>query len=136
MSKWTVTQWTCLILGGLIVLHSIGGLITNPDFSTGGAITNKLFLGLDYNGWHAVQGILLFAVGVAVSPRADYARIFAFVAVLVDVGAVVWILITPSVLGIIYLPNIGDVIYHLGVAVLFGLALAVDSAGKRTPAAG
>jgi hypothetical protein len=135
VAKWTVTQWTCLVLGGLIVLHNVGGMITNPDFSVGDGVTAVPFLGLDYNGWHALSGLLLFGLGMVVSPRADLARTFAIFVVVVDVIVGIWILITPEILGILYLPTtINDVAFHFGAAVLFALALAIDASRESTPA--
>jgi hypothetical protein len=132
VSEWTVTQWTCLVLGGLIVLHAIGGLITNPDFSVP-ATTAKMFVGLDFNGWHALLGIVTYGLGMVVSPNADLARKFAAFVVLVNLALGVWIMLTPDILGILYLPNaINDAVFHFGSAVLFALALMIDGARQQS----
>ena len=42
---------------------AIAGLAANPSFATGAAATSVRVLGVDFNGWHAVSGLLVFVPG-------------------------------------------------------------------------
>lgn len=44
--------------------YATAGLLANPDFSTGPAVTSVRVLGVDFNGWHALAGFALFAPGL------------------------------------------------------------------------
>jgi hypothetical protein len=119
----------------LNLVHSVGGLIVNPDFSLGAQATGVTWLLMDWNGWHAVGGIALWATAVVAAFRADYARVFAVLAIGVNVLISAWALIDPNVIGLFYLPNTADVVLHLGAAAIFAVVLLLDARRVRPAAA-
>src|SRR5882672_10661596 len=70
-SSWSPSQVAVLVVSLARLAWSVAGLIANPDFATGDAATAKQVLGVDFNGWHALSGILLALPGLLGARRAD-----------------------------------------------------------------
>src|SRR4051812_9325272 len=77
----TTLQTGVFVICAINALWSLAGLIANPDFATGDAATSVQVLGVDFNGWHAVSGLLIFIPGMYLARRDDWARLFAIVAI-------------------------------------------------------
>lgn len=139
MSSWTITQRTCLVLGVLFLAHAVGGLIVNPDFAVGSATTAKTWLLMDWNGWHALTGMLLWSTSIVVAFRADRARLFALVVAIAQVPIVIWMVFDPRPLGLFLLPTTTDLIFHSATVLLFAGLFLLDrprraGAGATSPA--
>ncbi|MEO6604218.1 MAG: DUF4383 domain-containing protein [Aeromicrobium sp.] len=123
MKSWTFLQKMNLVLGVVFLAHAIGGLIVNPDFATGGSATAENFLWMDWNGWHALSGIFLWTTALAVAPRADLSRLFAWLIVATNLPVVIWMLFDTVPFGLFALPTTGDLIFHASLVVAYALAL-------------
>lgn len=134
MGSWTLTQRLSLVSGVLLLAHAIGGMIVNPDFATGSAVTRETWLWMDWNGWHALSGILLWGLGIIAAFRADWARLFGWLVIITQAPIVIWMLFDPRPLGLFFLPTTTDLVFHALVAVLFAFTLLADR-GRPAPAA-
>ena len=126
MSFWNLTQRLSLILGVLLLAHAVGGMIVNPDFSVGSTATAETWLWMDWNGWHALAGILLWTAGIAAAFRPRPARLFGLLFVATNLPIVIWMLFDPRPLGLFLLPTMADLIFHAAVVVIFAGALIID----------
>lgn len=59
--RWSFAQIGLLIICVFHVIQAVIGLIIEPSFATGPNAPTVQLLGMDYNGWHAVAGLALFA---------------------------------------------------------------------------
>lgn len=123
MKSWTFLQKMNLVLGVVFLLHAIGGMVVNPDFSTGDQATSEVFVLMDWNGWHALSGIFLWVTALAVAPRADLSRLFAWLIIATNVPVVIWMLFDDVPFGLFNLPTTRDLIFHASIVVAYALAL-------------
>jgi len=111
-----------------LLAWSVAGLIANPSFSTGDDASSVLVLGVDFNGWHALSGFLLFGPGVLAARRGGTALLFLPAAVLGIALTGVWALLDSRPAGIFPFDHAhADAILHFGSAsaylVVLGLAI-------------
>lgn len=125
MKNWTFLQKMNLVLGVVFLLHAIGGMVVNPDFSTGDRATSEVFLLMDWNGWHALSGIFLWTTALAVAPRADLSRLFAWLILATNVPVVIWMIFDDVPFGLFNLPTTRDLLFHASIVVAYALALLV-----------
>jgi hypothetical protein len=67
--RWSFAQIGLLIICVFHVIQAVSGLIINPSFATGPHAPTVQLLGTDYNGWHAVAGLALFAPSLLLATR-------------------------------------------------------------------
>ncbi len=127
MRDWTFLQKMNLALGVVFLAQAIGGLIVNPDFAVGDNATSEVFLWMDWNGWHALSGILLWSTALAVAPRADLSRLFGYLIIATNAPIVIWMLFDSVPFGLFALPTTGDLIFHTAIVVIYALALLVTN---------
>jgi hypothetical protein len=113
------------------------GLAVNPDFSTGTHATSDTLLGVDFNGWHAVSGFLLFAPGLIAALRHTWARWYSFAVIGILLGTAAWGLLNDRPLGLLFFPDAAsDAVFHVVSATTFAAALLADarrSASRALP---
>jgi hypothetical protein len=128
----TRLQIGVFVICAINALWSLAGLIANPDFATGDAMTAERVLGVDFNGWHAVSGLLIFVPGMVLARRDDWARLFALVAIPSIAIPGIWALIDQTPLGIWpFEHNESDAILHFAVAGSFALLLFATRGDRR-----
>lgn len=126
-SGWTFAQKGVLVLAGLLTLWSLAGLIANPDFSTGANAPTERILGIDFNGWHAVSGFLLFAPAFVAILRPVWALTYALAVGVALVATGIWVGLDTEPLFILHLPNNGsDAVFHVAFGLLFLAVAAVQ----------
>jgi hypothetical protein len=131
----TFAQSGVLFLATPLILWSLAGLIANPDFSTGAGAPTERILGVDFNGWHAVSGFLLFAPAFVAFREAALARLYAFATGGVLVATGIWVAFDTQPLFVLHLPNNGsDAVFHIAFGLMFLAVAAVqvrrDRAGR------
>lgn len=115
------------ILAVVQVAYAIVGLAVNPDFATGAEASSHAVLGVDFNGWHAVSGLLLFGPGLVASLRRTWARWYCLAVIAILVGTAGWGLIDDRPLGLLFFPDaVSDAVFHLASAAAFLAALIAD----------
>lgn len=131
---WTFAQKGVLVLALSLTAWSVAGLIANPDFSTGAGAPTERVLGVDFNGWHAVSGFLLFAPAFVAILRPAWALAYALAAGAALLVTAIWVAADTEPLFILHLPNNGaDAVFHLAFALLFLAIAAVQLARDRAP---
>lgn len=105
---------------------AVAGLIANPDFSTGSEVSAVALLGVDFNGWHALAGILLWAPAFIAARRTDWALLYSVAVIVAGLIPVPWMLIDSEPLGILAFPNTTtDAVYHVVGAAVLAATVAV-----------
>jgi hypothetical protein len=117
--------WVCLVN----FIWSAVAMAVNPSFATGDGVTAERVLGVDFNGWHALSGLILFGPGMLACRRYDLTRIFALASVPAIAGPGLWALLSKNVLGLWHFDHQGsDAILHFTIAAIFSLLLLADRA--------
>jgi hypothetical protein len=109
------------------LIYAATGLAANPDFSVGDDATAVKWLGIDYNGWHAVAGFALFGPGLLLLRWPQFARIWVWWTAFLLVVTAVWGLLDTRPLGVLFLPDSRtDAMFHVGSALAFLALLPLD----------
>jgi hypothetical protein len=118
-------QRAVLVLSLALLAWSVAGMIANPDFGTGDSVTTERVLGVDFNGWHALSGILLAVPGLLAAARERTAYVFALMAAVLLALSGFVALLEDSPAGVLTFPHgEADFVLHEGFAALYaGAAL-------------
>ncbi|MDX6633887.1 MAG: hypothetical protein QOF06_90 [Solirubrobacterales bacterium] len=73
MSEWTFAQKALLILASLELLWALAGFVAEPSFQIGADAPTEKVLWVDFNGIHALSGLLLFGPALYFCRRPDWA---------------------------------------------------------------
>ena len=93
---------------------SLAGFIAEPSFSTAADAPTERVLGVDFNGWHAFSGLLLFAPAFFFALRPAWAVFYALYAGTALVLTSIWIALSTEPLFVLTLPNNEtDAVFHL-----------------------
>lgn len=93
---------------------AVAGLIVHPDFAVGSEATAQKVLGVDFNGWHAIGGFLLFGPGLIAVRRTDWTLWYSLAAIVAAMVPGIWALYDDTPAGLFALPDgTADFIYHL-----------------------
>lgn len=134
-TQWSFVQIAVLVLATVLTLWSLAGLIVNPDFTTGASAPTEQVLGIDFNGWHAVSGFLLFAPAFVAVARREWALAYAIAAGLALFVTSVWIWLDTEPLFVLHLPNnASDAVFHMFFALAFLTAAAIQIRQDRSAA--
>lgn len=125
--KWSFAQFGLLIICLFHVVQAVVGFIAEPSFATGPHAPTVQILGMDYNGWHAVAGLALFAPGLVFAMRKSWSVLYLLVAGVAGALPGVWALFSKQVAYIFTFPNnITDAIVHLVVGAVMIAVAAVQ----------
>jgi hypothetical protein len=123
--KWSFAQIGLLIIAAYHVIQSIIGFILEPSFATGPEAPTAQLLGMDYNGWHAVAGLALFAPGLVFALRKSWSVLYLLVAAVGGAVPGIWAFFSNRVAVIFAFPNnVTDGIVHLVTSAVM-IAVAV-----------
>jgi hypothetical protein len=122
--KWSFAQFGLLIICVFHVVQAVIGFIAEPSFATGPDAPTVQILGMDYNGWHAVAGLALFAPGLVFAIRKSWSVLYLLVAGVAGALPGIWAFFSNQVAYIFAFPNnITDAIVHIvTAAVMFAVA--------------
>jgi len=124
----TITRWQRLLLAFCLLqlAWAAAGLVINPDFAIGSDATSVPVLGVDFNGWHAVSGFLLFGPGLFAFHRDELAVPFTWAAIVALLATALWTVYSEHPAWVFYFPNPdGDIQLHVGSAVILALLLVI-----------
>ncbi len=133
--QWTFAQKAIVVLAAAQLLWALAGFLAEPSFHLGADAPTERVLGVDFNGYHALAGLLLFgpAFYFALNPKwALYYAIYAAGALIVT-G--IWALFDEQPAWVFTFPNnTSDAIFHLATGALFAavaaIQLGLDRAGE------
>jgi len=133
MSEWTFAQKALVILAALQLLWATAGFIAEPSFHVGANAPTEKVLGVDFNGYHALSGFLLFLPAFYFARRPDWAFYYdVYVAGALFITGI-WALFDQQPAWVFTFPsNSADGIFHLATGTLFAVLAAIQWAENRT----
>ena len=118
----------CLGVLAICVLQlawALAGFIAEPSFDFGDGARTASVLWVDFNGVHALSGLLLFGPGLVFATRPAWALLFSFAAASALIATGIWALLSTQPAYVFAFPNNErDAVLHLATGVAFlGLGL-------------
>ncbi|OBJ04537.1 DUF4383 domain-containing protein [Mycobacterium sp. 1465703.0] len=108
-----------LIICVFHVIQAVIGFVLNPSFATGPDAPTVQLLGMDYNGWHAVAGLALFAPGLVFALRKSWSVLYLLLAAIAGALPGIWAFFSHQVAVVFTFPNnTTDAIVHLVTAAI------------------
>jgi hypothetical protein len=104
---------------------ALAGFLAEPSFDFGDGAATQTVLWVDFNGVHALSGLLLFGPGLIFATRPAWALLYAFVAAGALIVTGLWALASTQPAHVFSFPNNErDAVLHLSTGLLFaGLGL-------------
>ena len=125
--KWSFAQVSVLIIAAFHVIQAVIGFIVEPSFATGPYAPAAQVLGMDYNGWHAVAGLALFAPGLVFVFRKSWSVLYLLIAGVAGALPGIWAFFSHQVAFVFTFPNnTTDAVVHLVVAAVMICAAAIQ----------
>jgi hypothetical protein len=132
MSEWTFAQKALVILAALQLLWATAGLIAEPSFQIGADAPTTKVLWVDFNGIHALSGLLLFLPAFYFARRPDWAIYYTvYIAVALWITGI-WALFDEQPGWVFTFPdNANDGVFHLVTGTLFALVALIQVTQDR-----
>jgi Domain of unknown function (DUF4383) len=125
--KWSFAQIGLLIIAAFHVIQAVIGFIVEPSFATGPGAPTAQVLGMDYNGWHAVAGLALFAPGLVFAMRKSWSVLYLLIAAVVGGLPGIWAFFSHQVAFFFTFPNnTTDAVVHLVTAAVMIAVAAIQ----------
>lgn len=125
--RWSFAQVGLLIICVFHVIQAVIGFILNPSFATGPTAPTMQLLGMDYNGWHAVAGLALFAPGLVFAMRKSWSVLYLLLAAIAGALPGIWAFFSHQVAYVFNFPNnVTDAVVHLVTAAIMVAVAAVQ----------
>jgi Domain of unknown function (DUF4383) len=132
MHEWTFAQKALVVLATLQLLWAVAGFIAEPSFRIGADAPTEKVLGVDFNGYHALSGFLLFLPAFYFARRPDWALYYMLYVVVALYATGIWALFDEQPGWVFTFPdNTSDAIFHLATGTLFAAAAAIQLAQDR-----
>lgn len=133
--QWTFAQWAVVVLASLQLLWALAGFLAEPSFDFGEDAVTERVLWVDFNGVHALSGLLLFGPAYYFALRPKWAVYYALYAAAALFATGVWALFETQPAYVFTFPNnTSDGIFHLITGALFlGIALIQMAIDRSTP---
>jgi hypothetical protein len=124
---WTLAQKGVLAVCVFQLGWSLAGFIAEPSFDFGSDAATATVLGVDFNGVHALSGLLLFGPGLVFATRPAWALLFAVAASGALFVTGIWALASTQPAYVFTFPNNErDAVLHLATAGIFAILAAVQ----------
>jgi hypothetical protein len=135
--KWSFAQIGLLIIAAFHVIQAVIGLILEPSFATGPTAPTMQILGMDYNGWHAVAGLALFAPGLVFAFRKSWSVLYLIAAAVAGALPGIWAFFSHQVMWLFTFPdNRTDAVVHLVTAAVMlavaGIQIRIDGGLQKS----
>jgi uncharacterized protein DUF4383 len=132
-AQWTFAQKGIVALAALQLLWALAGFIAEPSFSLAENAPTQRVLGVDFNGYHALAGLLLFAPAFYFALRPKWALYYAIYAAGALFVTGIWALFDHHPAWVFTFPNnSSDAIFHLATGALFAIVALVQIGQDRT----
>jgi Domain of unknown function (DUF4383) len=122
---WTLVQKGVLVICVLQLAWAVAGFLAEPSFDLGAGAPTASVLWVDFNGVHALSGLLLFGPGLYFATRPAWALLYSFAAAGALIATGLWALVSTQPAYVFTFPNNErDAVLHLATGVAFlGLGL-------------
>ncbi|MFE5289898.1 DUF4383 domain-containing protein [Nocardia sp. NPDC056611] len=125
-------QGAVFVVGVVHIVWAIVGWIAEPSFAMGEHAPATPVLGMDYNGWHGLAGLLLFTPALLAALRRRWAAWYCVIAA-VGGGFVVgiWALFAHSVVMFSFPNHRSDAIEHIVTGVVLLALVGIQAVRDR-----
>ena len=122
--RWSFAQIGLLVISAFHVIQAVLGFIAEPSFATGPGAPTVQILGMDYNGWHAVAGLALFAPGLIFAFRKSWSVLYLLAAAVAGAFPGIWAFFSNQVAFVFTFPNntIDAIVHMVSAAVMIAVA--------------
>jgi Domain of unknown function (DUF4383) len=125
--SWTLAQKGVLAVCVFQLAWSLAGFIAEPSFDFGDGAATASVLGVDFNGVHALSGLLLFGPGLVFATRPAWALLFSVAASGALLVTGLWALVSTQPAYVFTFPhNERDAVLHLATGAVFAILAAVQ----------
>lgn len=125
--SWTLAQKWVLGICVFQLGWALAGFIAEPTFHFGDDAPTESVLWVDFNGVHALSGLLLFGPGLIFATRPAWALLYAGAAAGALIVTGVWALVSTQPAYVFSFPNNErDAVLHLGTGFLFALTALIQ----------
>jgi len=125
--QWTFAQKAIVVLAALQLLWALAGLIAEPSFELGADAPTERVLGVDFNGYHALAGLLLFAPAFYFALNPKWALYYAIYAAGALIVTGIWALFDEQPAWVFTFPNNhSDALFHFVTGALFALVASIQ----------
>ncbi len=132
-AQWTFAQKGIVILAAVQLLWALAGFVAEPNFSLGEDAPTERVLWVDFNGYHALAGLLLFGPAFYFALRPKWALYYAIYAAGALFLTGIWALFDQQPAWVFTFPNnYNDAIFHLVGAAFFAAVALIQIARDRT----
>ena len=126
-TQWTFAQWAIVAVAVFQLAWATAGLIAEPSFDFGEGAATERVLGVDFNGVHALSGLLLFGPAFYFATRPRWAVLYAAYVAIALIITGVWSIFSTSPAGVFTFPNNeADAILHITTGVVFAAIAAIQ----------
>ncbi len=126
-TPWTFAQKAIVVLAAAQLLWALAGFIAEPTFDFGENAPTERVLGVDFNGNHALAGLLLFAPAFYFALNPKWALYYAIYAAGALIASGIWALFSEQPAWVFTFPNnVADAIFHLATGALFAIVAAIQ----------
>lgn len=126
---WTFAQKGIVVLAALQLVWALAGFIAEPSIDFGEDAVTERVLAVDFNGVHALSGVLLFAPAFFFALRPNWALFYALYAAFALYATGIWAFFDQQPAWVFTFPNnTSDAIFHIATGTLF-LAVALIQIG-------
>lgn len=120
--SWTMLQKGVLAICVFQLAWALAGFLAEPSFDFGDGAATQTVLWVDFNGVHALSGLLLFGPGLIFATRPAWALLYSIAAAAALIATGLWALVSTQPAYVFTFPNNErDAVLHLGTGVLFGV---------------
>jgi hypothetical protein len=118
--SWTFAQWGIVVLAAVQLVWALAGFIAEPSIDFGEDAVTERVLGVDFNGVHALSGVLLFAPAFFFALRPNWAIFYALYAAFALYATGIWAFFDQQPAWVFTFPNNNaDAIFHMATGTLF-----------------
>ena len=129
---WTLVQKGVLAVCVFQLAWSLAGFIAEPSFDFGDGAATESVLWVDFNGVHALSGLLLFGPGLLFATRPGWARLYATAAAGALFATGIWALASTEPAYVFSFPNNErDAVLHLATGAIFVLLVILQVRRER-----
>ena len=132
MNDWTFCQKALVTLCALQLIWALAGFIAEPSFQIGADAPTEKVLWVDFNGIHALSGLLLFGPAFYFARRPDWALYYTLYIVVALYATGIWALFDQQPGWVFSFPsNVNDGIFHLASGTIFLTVAAIQITQDR-----
>lgn len=122
IGSWTAAQKWVLGICVFQLGWALAGFIAEPSLDFGNGAATETVLWVDFNGVHALSGLLLFGPGLIFASRPAWALLYAFAAAGALLVTGLWALASTQPAHVFSFPNNErDAVLHLATGLLFAV---------------